>query len=65
VERTLLHSPFRCELQRLVSVDFTLLSDQGLGLTVCGVLKVRCSTAGQNAPTGPFLIFHTLVRNAI
>jgi hypothetical protein len=23
VERTLLHSPFRCELQRLVSVDFT------------------------------------------
>jgi hypothetical protein len=27
VERTLLHSPFRCELQRLVSVDFTSSTD--------------------------------------
>jgi hypothetical protein len=27
VERTLLHSPFRCELlQRLVSVDFTIIA---------------------------------------
>jgi hypothetical protein len=36
VERTLLHSPFRCELQRLVSVDFTdkrILSFVGFSLS--------------------------------